>query len=172
MRYLAKISTYITRLVAASFIIILVSTGSAFSDSGQGGNTIVGIWRTQSTSEITIVPCGTGYCGYISKVVVPDRLKRQYSAEVARMRGNILDGLNKDPSLRNRPIQGLQVLSLNVQVSTNRLNGKIYNPEDGKTYNGFLVIVRSDMVRLSGCVLFNLLCRGEDWTRVTKVSAL
>jgi len=172
MRYLAKLKSHTARLVAAAGVIISVFTASAFPASGQGVNSIIGTWRTKSTSEITIKPCDTGYCGYVTKVVVPARIKRQYGADVAKMAGNIIDGLNKNPRLRNRPLQGLQVLSLRMETSRNQLKGQIYNPEDGQTYNGFMQIVGSNKLRLSGCVLFNLFCRGEDWTRVTRVSSL
>ncbi len=172
MNYLANLNSHAAQLVLTVFLFIVVSAGSAFSDGNQNSDAIIGIWRTQSTSEITIKPCNTGYCGYVTKVVVPDRIKRQYGADVAKMRGNIIDGLNKNPSLRNRPLQGLQVLSLRIQSSRSQLKGQIYNPEDGQTYNGFMQIVGSNKLRLSGCVLFNLLCRGEDWTRVTRVSSL
>jgi len=172
MRYLAKINSHITRLAAAVLAVSLGFSGVAVGDGGRNGGEIVGIWKTQSSSEITIMPCDVGYCGYITKVVVPQFILRKYGADVERMRGNIVDGLNKDPGLRSRPIQGLQILSLYSQAAPNRLGGQIYNPEDGKTYEGFLEIVGSDKLRLSGCVLFNLFCRGENWTRVTTVSAL
>ncbi len=172
MQYLAKINSHAARLALTAFLFVAVSATSVFSGNDHNSDTIIGIWRTESTSEITIKPCDTGYCGYVTKVVVPDRIKRQYGADVAKMAGNIIDGLNKNPKLRARPLQGLQVLSLNGDISSNQLKGQIYNPEDGQTYNGFMQIVGSNKLRLSGCVLFNLICRGEDWTRVTRVSAL
>jgi len=87
------------------------------------------------------------------------------------MEGNYIDALNKDPALRGRQVLGLQILVLNSNTAQNRLEGTIYNPEDGETYNGFMELIDDDNIRLSGCILFNLICLGEDWVRVTPSTA-
>ena len=129
---------------------------------------LLGTWLTKSESEITIVPCETGLCGYISKIVVPAHIREKYGDDLVALEGHFTDALNKDPALRDRPIQGLQILTLVSQSAPNRLEGSIYNPENGETFEGFMEILDSDTVRLSGCVLFNLICMGEDWHRVAE----
>ncbi len=152
-------------------VLLLVSmAGLLFSMAAQAAagvenSPVVGTWTTLSQSQITITPCETGYCGYITKIVVPDRIREKYGDNLDALQGNYVDTLNKDPSLRQRPIQGLQILSLEAEFSQGRLNGTVYNPEDGETYEGFLEMLDFDNVRLSGCVLFNLICMGENWTR-------
>lgn len=137
-----------------------------FGASAQEYSVITGTWLTQSKSHITIEACEEGFCGHISKIVIPQYIIDKYGSDVIAAQGNFTDVLNKDPSLRSRPIHGLQILILNGQSAPNRYEGQIYNPENGETFSGFVEIQGSDNIRLSGCVLFNLICMGEDWTRV------
>lgn len=126
---------------------------------------LVGTWVTEPLSEISIRPCDEGYCGYITKVVVPQEIIDQYGDQLDQFEGNFVDSLNEDPALRERPIQGLQILTLGVHIVDGRYDGIIYNPEDGKTYDGFFEMTGTDTAMLTGCVMFNLICRGEEWTR-------
>ena len=168
MRFLSVFLALPARLAGVGFA-LLVSIGLAYSASASSPTeqVILGTWITETRSHVTIVPCPAGYCGYITKVVVAEQILKRYGDEVEAMGDNVIDGLNKDPALRNRPLQGLQILTLEpLETSSSRINGRIYNPEDGETYDGFLEVVNADTIRLSGCVLFNLMCRGEDWKRV------
>src|SRR5690606_9641239 len=73
---------------------------------------IEGTWLTATKSEMTIAPCAEGYCGYISKIVVPDHIRTRYGADLEAIGTNFTDYNNKDPALRGRPIQGLNILTL------------------------------------------------------------
>lgn len=150
------------------YLMFAGSTSLAGSDANS--SPILGTWLTQSNSEITIEMCDMGYCGYISKIVIPQHLIDKYGKEAVEAQGEFTDVLNKDPTLRSRRIQNLQILVLHTQTAPDRMDGKIYNPENGETYEGFLEVKTPDHIRLSGCVLFNLLCMGEDWTRVASPS--
>ena len=129
---------------------------------------IEGTWRTVLNSEITIAPCPEGFCGALSKIVVPtEGLSAEEIAAAQTMPvETFTDQRNKDPELRNRPMLGLQILTLKPSDQPHVLNGDIYNPQDGNTYSGYVEILGPDMVRLNGCVMFNVICRGEDWVRV------
>ncbi len=146
-------------------------TSSALADSNFFAPKVVGTWFTKSQSQVTIEPCEQGYCGVLTDVVIPQFLVDKYGDNVAAMQGNYIDALNKDPALRGRPVLGLQILVLNSDTEQNRLEGTIYNPEDGETYNGFMELIDDNNIRLSGCILFNLICLGEDWVRVTPSTA-
>ena len=128
---------------------------------------IVGTWITQELTEITIAPCEAGFCGYISKIVVPQAILDRYGADQIEALGaeNFVDYLNEDPSLRHRPILGLEMLTLVRQTGPVRYDGTVYNPQDGKTYQGFGEILGPDAIRLTGCILYGTICQGEDWTR-------
>ncbi|QYO78113.1 DUF2147 domain-containing protein [Devosia salina] len=129
---------------------------------------IEGVWRTLLQSEITISPCEGGYCGHLSHIVVPEGMLSGAEAEAAAAMApeDFFDYRNEDPALRDRPMLGLQILTLWPGKEAYIFDGEIYNPEDGKTYSGYVEMVGPDTLRLNGCVLFNVVCRGEEWTRV------
>ncbi|MDB5507161.1 MAG: hypothetical protein JWR75_1799 [Devosia sp.] len=125
---------------------------------------IEGVWRTPLEAEITIAPCGREWCGYLTKVVVPDYILETVPDAANMPVEELFDQRNPDPALRARKMLGLQILALhsgNGEV----YQGEIYNPEEGKTYGGYLEVIGPDEVKLSGCVLL-ILCRGENWERV------
>lgn len=140
----------------------VLAAGAAMAESP-----IEGTWVTALRSEITILPCPEGFCGFITKVVVPEHiLKANEGAGIDQMdEEDFFDANNKDPALRTRPIMGLQILTLRAAQKPLVYDGEIYNPEDGNTYSGYMEVLSTDAVRLNGCVLFNVLCRGEDWVR-------
>jgi uncharacterized protein (DUF2147 family) len=129
---------------------------------------IEGVWRTQLLSEVTIAACPDGFCGALSHIVVPEGMLSGAEAEAAAAMApeDFFDHRNEDPALRNRPMLGLQILTLWQGKEPHVFDGEIYNPEDGKTYSGFVEVIGPDTLRLNGCVLFNVVCRGEEWTRV------
>jgi uncharacterized protein (DUF2147 family) len=155
------------RGVAALMAGLLVGIGPV---SAVAQTQIEGVWQTQLQAEITISPCEQGYCGRISKVVVPDQyLEGSAGAAIQQMQPeDFFDANNKDPLLRGRPILGLQILTLTPSEQPHLFDGEIYNPEDGNTYSGYMEVLGPDKVRLNGCVLFNVVCRGEDWIRVSQ----
>lgn len=143
------------------------SAGAAFAQS-QVPDPIEGTWRTLLDSEVTIAACPEGFCGVLSKIIVPEGMLSGAEADAAASMApeQFFDQRNKDPALRSRPMLGLQILTLTRSTKLNVYDGEIYNPEDGNTYSGYLEMSGPDAVRLNGCVLFNVICRGEDWVRV------
>ena len=129
---------------------------------------VEGVWRTQLLSEVTIAACPEGFCGSLSYIVVPEGMLSGAEAEAAAAMApeDFFDHRNEDPALRSRPMLGLQILTLWQGKEPHIFDGEIYNPEDGKTYSGFVEMIGPDTLRLNGCVLFNVVCRGEEWTRV------
>ncbi len=47
----------------------------------------------------------------------------------------------------------------------NEWKGKLFNSQDGKTYDGFVSVTSANELKLKGC-LWGVLCSGETWTRV------
>ena len=129
---------------------------------------IEGVWRTVLASEVTIAACEIGFCGTLSTIVVPSEglTPEEFAAAQAMPVESYTDQRNPDPALRTRPMFGLQILTLLPSSKPNVYDGEIYNPEDGKTYAGYVELLGPDALRLNGCVLFNVICRGEDWVRV------
>jgi uncharacterized protein (DUF2147 family) len=133
------------------------------------GNTspIAGVWLTERLTEITIRPCEVGHCGYVTKIKIPPEIYSKNKDAIDQIgEDNIFDHFNKDPALRTRPIQGLQILTLDQREAANKFRGEIYNPEDGGTYTGVVTILDDDNIRLTGCGFFDLICKSEDWSRI------
>lgn len=128
---------------------------------------IEGVWQTEELSEVTIALCPEGLCGTLSKIVVPREglSEEEYAAAIAMPPETFTDVRNPDPALRGRPMQGLQILTLLPSVKPNIYDGEIYNPEDGKVYSGYVELTGPDSIRLNGCVLYNIVCQGQDWVR-------
>lgn len=129
---------------------------------------IEGIWQTVLLSEVTIVPCEAGFCGSLSKIIVPTEglTDEEIAAANAMPVESFTDMRNPDESLRSRPMMGLQILTLRYSDKPNIYDGEIYNPQDGNTYSGYVEMLGPDLVKLNGCVLYNIICQGEDWVRV------
>lgn len=129
------------------------------------GPDIEGTWLTDEQSEITVMACPDDFCGNITKIVVPDQYK-QNKAAMDIVKAGPTDLLNKDPSLRKRPILGLQILTLHPNKDKPKIyDGQIYDPQDGNTYSGYVEVVDHNHIRLNGCILYNIICKGQDWTR-------
>lgn len=126
---------------------------------------IEGVWLTAELSEMTIAPCADGFCGTISKITVPERLKAQYGASLDGLDPlSFTDVNNKDPGLRTRPILGLRILTLRPTAQPTLFEGEIYNPEDGNIYQGSVEALPTGEIRLKGCVLY-VLCQDQVWQR-------
>jgi len=155
---------------AAQFCLALWlgAAGWAFGQIEVAPSPVEGVWRAQLLSEITIESCELGFCGYLSRIVVPEDILSAEDAEAAAAMSpeQFFDQRNEDPALRNRPMLGLHMLTLRPGERPTVFDGEVYNPQDGKTYSGYVELLGPDALRLNGCVLYNVICRGEDWVRV------
>ena len=155
---------------AALLLSGLVSAGAQepVADPDRILDPIEGIWQTQELSEVTIALCPHGFCGTLSKIVVPRKglTDEEYAAAQAMPVESFTDMRNPDPALRSRPMLGLQILTLLTSTKPNIYDGEIYNPQDGNIYSGYVEMLGPDLLKLNGCVLYNLICQGQDWVRV------
>ncbi len=117
--------------------------------------TVIGRWKTETHNAIVeIARCGPSICG---KILTSDALRANPSMK---------DANNSNPALRNRPIQGMQMLSGFKSDSDGVWSsGQVYNAEDGKTYSGKITPLGANQLKLRGCVFFPL-CKTQTWTRV------
>ena len=146
-------------------LVVLIASQIIAAAEAAPAAIIEGVWLTDTKSEMTIARCVEGYCGYISKIVVPDHIVAKYGDDLKAIGDNFTDYNNKDPGLRQRPIQGLQILTLRPGNNPWLFEGEIYNPEDGNVYSGSVEVLGADSLRLKGCVLY-VLCQEQEWTRV------
>lgn len=110
-----------------------------------------GTWvRPNGASQISITNCGGNLCGKIAWLKTPRN-----------------DTQNPDASKRDRPLVGVQIIrGMQPTGKPDQWKGKLYNAEDGKTYTGYVQLSGANKMKLEGCVLGGLICKGETWTRV------
>ena len=115
-----------------------------------------GVWLTEGgKSHVEIRQCGEELCGAIVWLREP----RNEDGSVK------LDKNNKDEALRSRAILGLELLSgFPAGGDGPWEGGRIYNPENGKTYRSKLRLKDDGALRVSGCVF--IFCETQIWTRV------
>lgn len=115
---------------------------------------VFGRWRTETRNAIVeIAPCGASACGHL---LTSDGLR----ADPA-----LTDRKNTDPKQRARPLRGLAMLWGFRRDADGWAGGRIYNPDDGKTYGATLRLADPQHLKVRGCI-FVPLCKTQIWTRV------
>jgi uncharacterized protein (DUF2147 family) len=120
-----------------------------------------GIWRKAEQGErpgkFEIFRCGSGHKYLCAKIV--------WLQNPVDSRGRPLhDVRNENPSMRDRPILGLPIMTGLVPSGANQWKGNIYNPEDGNTYSVTMTMVSRNQIHVKGCKAW-LLCGERTWLR-------
>ena len=95
---------------------------------------------------------GQNICGRIAPVLV--------DAEEGQRDVN-----NPDTDLRNRKTQGMRVLTGFRLDRVQYRHGQIYESENGRSYDASLRLNRDGTLRVTGCVLGEIICQSQTWTR-------
>ncbi len=129
-------------------IMLLTATASTSPDI------VVGRWRTEVRHGVVeISRCGQSICG---RILDSDGIKAN---------PDLADTKNKDASLRNRKLKGLQIMQGFGWKSGAWANGTIYNAEDGGTYKATVTPHGQDQLKMKGCIVWPL-CKTQTWTRL------
>jgi uncharacterized protein (DUF2147 family) len=137
---------------------------------GAYGDAVLGYWTTQDKDAVfEIYRCGVEYCGKIVQMDEPS-----YPPEDKDLAGlPKMDRKNPDPGLRSRKLLGLTILERFGYDGGNAWSGRVYNPEDGRTYSCKLSIDGGgDRLKVRGYVGLTLLGRTQTWTRQTSPTCL
>lgn len=70
-------------------------------------------------------------------------------------------------NLEDRAAIGTVILRGAKKTGPNEWKGKLFNTEDGKTYDGFITVNTPTELTLKGC-LWGVLCSDETWTRISE----
>jgi uncharacterized protein (DUF2147 family) len=126
---------------------------------------IVGSWNTEEhDAVIDIFKCGEKYCGTIKWIKEPNYTAEDNNDREGRPK---VDDRNPDPKLRARPLVGIRMMYDFAYAGKNIWKGgRIYNPENGKTYSGTITLISPDTLHLRGFFVVPLLGRTTEWTRV------
>lgn len=136
---------------------LLACVGSVLGggSAAAAADPVNGDWAVGGRTVVRIGPCAGAparLCGII--VTAPNGKDGR----------PLLDPENPDPSLRIRPLVGLPLIFGFRSTGDGRwTGGKIYNPDDGKTYEAKLEPGPGGTLKVSGCVLF--FCKAETWRR-------
>lgn len=131
---------------------------------GQDANVIEGIWLTKDgESHVKIQTCDATLCNEITWLKSPnDRYGKP-----------LMDKLNKNPKLRDRPIVGVPILLNMRQVNKTMWKGRLYKPRHGKSYPGHIRLLDKNKLEVKGCHETLPICKTQYWQRIkpTKTEA-
>lgn len=132
----------------------------AFAHAGallDGADSILGLWLTaDQEGYVEITETSGVYQGTI--VGGPDDTER-------------FDEKNPDPRLRDRPLLGLTIMTGFTSTGDGKwTGGRIYDPNNGKTYKCTLELGENGTLKVRGYVGISWFGRTETWTRTEGVS--
>jgi uncharacterized protein (DUF2147 family) len=121
---------------------------------------IAGLWLTDDgEGAIELRPCGEERCGRVLWMKYPT----DENGTVPR------DDNNPDPGLRARTICGLTIITgLKPQRDGSWGQGKVYNPDNGSTYDMEIRRQAPDVVKVTGYMGLKLFGQSMDWRRAPK----
>ncbi len=107
------------------------------SPAAAASNDPHGVWlRPEGGEQFSFYDCGSQLC---AKLISVKKASDQGAVGTVILRGAVKSGANE-------------------------WKGKLFNTDDGKTYDGIITVGATEL-RLKGC-LWGMLCSGETWKRV------
>lgn len=122
------------------------------------GDPVLGDWLTASGgAKVRIAACAAHpaqVCGMVIWLKDPKGDDGQ----------PVRDGNNPDVALRARTVLGIQMISdFQREAPGHWVQGRIYDPNSGKTYRSKMNTDPDGKLKVSGCVL--MFCQAQTWTR-------
>jgi len=138
------------KFVSLAILSLVLSSSAALAGAPEG------TWLSEDGgSKVRIANCGGKLCGTVVWLDKPT------DATTGKPK---TDKLNPDPARRERPLLGLQVVHGLAPNGADTWSGRIYNADDGNTYQAHMTVQSERTARVKGCVL-GILCKGQTWTR-------
>ena len=139
---------------------LLTLTCLVIAQPGEGDSSdslsIEGRWLTHQ-SIVRVEDCEAGICGFVESLRLPEEVDQT----------TLLDIKNKDRSLRDRPIIGLNLFSRFDSITPGKAEyskGRVYHPDHGRSYKANLRLLESGQLEIEGCVF--AFCQQEAWARL------
>ena len=115
----------------------------------------IGLWLTSDgEAKIRITRCEKGICGTIVWLKEPNDSDGKPKT----------DRENVDQDLKKRPMLGLEIFHNLQQLAPNKYQGSLYNPDDGRTYDGQLELGLDGLIKMKGCVFGGVICDDDVWS--------
>lgn len=118
----------------------------------------LGTWtNSEKKATFEIYQCGNRLCGKIASLSEPNDSKGRPKTDTE----------NPDAKLRSRPRLGMVFMQDFVYDDGNKWDdGKIYDPESGKTYSCYMKMENANEMEVKGYIGFSMIGRSQNWTRV------
>lgn len=142
-----------TRLVILAVLLFVGSLHAMAADAPAARQTgAVGRWLTESGNfEIDIGSCGQMLCGTVVRVLGNQSMSRP--------------GTEMKPADTSSAM-GMKILSELVPSDDGTLQGRIYNRENGKTYDCRVTPVAPDQLEVRAYKFLPIFGKTQVWTRV------
>lgn len=109
-----------------------------------------GVWRNPKNSvHIALTPCGAEVCGIV--------VWANARADAASRKNS------------GKPLVGQQLMRNFVIGSDHIGRGKVYVPDLNATFAGTAQQIDAQTLKARGCLLANVLCKSQVWTRIDNV---
>jgi len=128
--------------------------GAAVAQSGAAPRPgdVYGVWRNPKGSvHIEIKPCENRTCGVVVWANADAR------ADVKKK--------------NNQDLIGMQLLRDFTASDPNEWKGRVYVPDLDMTFSGQVKLLDRASLKAKGCLLPNILCKSQTWTRVDSATA-
>ncbi len=142
-------------------VILLFLSIYSLAGIAQEANKIVGIWwNEEKTSKIKVEKKDGKYIGTIV-YMIPEKYENGEPPK---------DDENPDEALRSRSLVGLRILEgLNFDAKEKEwVDGTIYDPKSGKTYDCYVWLESNDLMKLKGYVAgIRWMGRSSEWYKTS-----
>lgn len=141
------------------FFLLALWLGAAGAPAKAQTLSPVGVWtNAEKKATFEIYKCGEKLCGKLVTLAIP--------LDPATGKPKV-DTHNPDPKLRTRPLLGLPFMQgFSYDGDAKWDNGKIYEPESGKTYSCYMKMESANTMEVKGYIGFSLIGKSQTWTRV------
>jgi uncharacterized protein (DUF2147 family) len=140
-----------------SLLLLLAIFSGISAYSSNNPDAILGIWSNSSNrGHIQVYKQNGQYFGKIIWLLKP--LDKNNLPKV--------DKNNPDKNLQSKPLLGLVLLRDFKYKDDEWVNGKIYNPEDGKEYKAYMKLKDNQTLFVRGYIGFSFIGKTETFHRV------
>ncbi|MBO0939583.1 DUF2147 domain-containing protein [Fibrella sp. HMF5335] len=150
------VSRFMLPLLLLAF---LSSSFTTLTKSAENPDAVVGTWLNGTKKgHIQIYKQGSKYFGKLVFLTEPN--------DPATGKPKV-DSKNPDAKLRSRALLNLNLMNDFVFDGDSQWeDGKIYNPEDGKTYSCYMKLNNPNTLTVRGYVGIKMLGKSQTWTRI------
>lgn len=149
-----------THLLRHTLLALMASITLTASAVAAPGTSPHGRWITESGNlEVDIAPCGTELCGTVVRVISNRLMSASKSDEAMPVSPKTGDAVAAD-------VKGAKILHGLSGSGANEWKGKIYNRENGKTYDCVVTYKAPDQLDVRGYKFLPLFGKTQVWHRV------